>query len=94
MEEESFVDWFYSHCNNGEDITFARKVWDAAREASDEKNKELIQLLVKACETSRAYLEQRGVRTKGTVGKSIVLPLLDEAIQKSGTYLEAGTVIV
>jgi hypothetical protein len=94
MEKTSFVDWFYKNCNKGEDITFARKVWDASHESATDEEKEKIDLLTRACEASRAYLEQRGMRTKGTVGKTIVLPLLDEALDKAGSSLEAGTVII
>jgi hypothetical protein len=93
-EPISFVDWFYRYCNHGEDMVFARKVWDAAQEATKEDDKELKDLLVRACVAARAYLEERGLRTKGVVGRTVVLPLLDEAIGRSGSSIEAGTVIV
>lgn len=60
----------------------------------EEGNKETMETLVKACEAARAYLEQRGVRSRGTVGKTVILPLLDEAIKKYGSSADAGTVIV
>ncbi len=94
MKSKTFVDWFYQNCNHGEDKSFARKVWDACEDSVAQENKETIEILLKACEAARAYLEQRGVRSRGTVGRTIVLPLLDEAIKKGGSSVEAGTVIV
>ncbi|HMD69577.1 MAG TPA: hypothetical protein VKF42_11900 [Chitinivibrionales bacterium] len=94
MKSKTFVDWFYQNCNHGEDMAFARKVWDACEVAAEEENRDTFEILLKACEAARAYLEQRGVRTRGTVGRTIVLPLLDEAIKKAGSSTEAGTVIV
>lgn len=94
MKSKTFVDWFYQNCNHGEDMSFARKVWDASQESAQEKDKETVELLLKACEAARAYLEQRGVRTRGTVGKNIILPLLDEAIKRVGSSSEPGTIIV
>jgi len=94
MKPKTFVDWFYQNCTHGEDMSLARKVWDACEASVQVENKETVEILLKACEAARAYLEQRGVRTRGTVGKTVVLPLLDEAIKKYGSSAEAGTVIV
>lgn len=72
-----FIDTAYSQGANKALYVRAKKQLDAFKNNHSH--------LLKACIEARTYLEQRGVRYKGIVGRTMVLPLLDKAIKPNET---------
>jgi len=70
---EVFIDTAYSQGSNKNLYIRAKKQLNALKRNHS--------LLLKASIRARTYLEHRGVRNHGTEGRTIVLPLLDEAIK-------------